>query len=158
MDAASVATTSGVLLPADDQVTAAAGQPATTDGQLSFAVGAIVQIGGAVAEGAVRLTEEAAQGILQVIGSARTELATLQRNAEQDLGTPLLFGNNFVGRAIAERLRGVASEGAESAVGVVTSFAEVLDQVEATVRAAAGLLTDTDAAAGQAITRAGGQR
>ena len=127
------------------------------------AAGALAPVAGQVEKakeqalaGTLRIDLEAAKVILEQLAALRLRAADLVRDCA-DLDTPLKFGDNWVGRIMSERLRAVAV-GPEGAVTpVLRTFHQVLDDLEATVRFAAGLYETTDEQAANDLRRAVGR-
>jgi hypothetical protein len=70
------------------------------------------------------------------------------------LDTPLRFGDNWVGRLMSERLHTVAVDQNGGVTPVLATFHQVLDDLETTVRLAAGLYETTDEQAAADLERA----
>jgi hypothetical protein len=73
------------------------------------------------------------------------------------LDTPLRFGDNWVGHIMSERLRMVAVDQNGGVTPVLATFNQVLDDLESTVRFAAGEYEATDAQVAADLKRAAGQ-
>jgi hypothetical protein len=70
------------------------------------------------------------------------------------LDRPLRFGDNWVGDLVSARLRAVASTDSLSMTSVLAEFRQVIDDLEATVRAAAQLYEVTDDANADLVRQA----
>lgn len=87
-------------------------------------------------------------------------LAQLRARAEDlvtgcgDLDRPLRFGDNWVGDLVSARLRAAASTDTLSMTSVMAEFRQVIDDLEATVRAAAQLYEVTDEANADLVRQA----
>ncbi len=106
--------------------------------------------------GSLTIDLEVAKVILVQLGKLRARAADLVRNCA-DLDTPLQFGDNWVGRIMSERLRTVAVDRDGGVTHVLTAFHQVLDDLEATVRFAAGLYETSDEHAADDLRRAAEQ-
>jgi hypothetical protein len=106
--------------------------------------------------GSLKIDLEVAKVILVQLGKLRARAADLVRDCS-DLDTPLQFGDNWVGRIISERLRMVAVDRDGGVTHVLTAFHQVLDDLEATVRFAAGMYETSDEHAADDLRRAVGQ-
>jgi hypothetical protein len=103
--------------------------------------------------GSLKIDLEVAKVILVQLGKLRARAAELVRDCT-DLDTPLQFGDNWVGRIMSERLRLVAVDRDGGVTHVLTAFHQVLDDLEATVRFAAGLYETSDERAADDLRRA----
>ncbi|MBB4906953.1 hypothetical protein [Actinophytocola algeriensis] len=106
--------------------------------------------------GSLTIDLEVAKVILVQLGTLRARAAELVRDCV-DLDTPLRFGDNWVGRIMSERLRMVAVDSDGGVTHVLTAFHQVLDDLEATVRFAAGMYETSDESAADDLRRAVGQ-
>lgn len=106
--------------------------------------------------GSLRIDLDVAKHILVQLGKLRVRAADLVRDCA-DLDTPLRFGDNWVGRIMSERLRMVAVDRDGGVTHVLTAFHQVLDDLEATVRFAAGMYETSDERAADDLRRAVGQ-
>lgn len=93
--------------------------------------------------GALRIDLDAARRLLDRLGDLRTRARQLVA-AGVELDRPLRFGDNWVGGLVSQRLRGVAVDDDRGVAPVLDTFHQVLDDVEATVRLAAGLYRTAD--------------
>jgi hypothetical protein len=114
------------------------------------AAGALAPVAGQVEKakqqalaGSLRIDLEAAKVILKQLGALRLRAAELVKDCA-DLDTPLRFGDNWVGQIMSERLLQVAVGRRGAVTPVLRTFHEVLDDLEATVRFAAGVYQTTD--------------
>lgn len=105
------------------------------------------------ASGRLHLDPEAARTLLAALEQARTRAHQMISEAK-DLSTPMRFGDNWIGRLLDDRLRGAAHGGPSSAVPVLEEFNSALEELESTVRAAAGRYTATDDEAQEHLARA----
>ena len=98
--------------------------------------------------GALRIDLDAAQRLLDRLADLRSRAGDLV-TAGVELDRPLRFGDSWVGHLLARRLRGVAVDDERGLAPVLATFHQVLDDLEGTVRLAAGAYgtTDDDAAA-----------
>lgn len=103
--------------------------------------------------GSLKIDLDAAQVIFADLGRLRLRAADLVRHCVE-LDTPLRFGDNWVGRIMAERLRTVAVDRDGGVTPVLTAFHQVLDDLESTVRFAAGLYEARDERAADDLRRA----
>jgi hypothetical protein len=106
--------------------------------------------------GSLKIDLDVAKHILVQLGKLRARAAELVRDCA-DLDTPLRFGDNWVGRIMSERLRMVAVDRDGGVTHVLTAYHQVLDDLEATVRFAAGLYETSDERAADDLRRAVGQ-
>lgn len=93
--------------------------------------------------GALRIDLDAARRLLERLGGLRSRARRLVA-ASVELDRPLPFGDNWVGGLVSQRLRGVAVDDDRGVAPVLDTFHQVLDDVEATVRLAAGLYRTAD--------------
>lgn len=103
--------------------------------------------------GSLRIDLEVAKVILVQLDRMRARAARLVGDCVH-LDTPLQFGDNWVGRIMSERLRLVAVDRDGGVTHVLTAFHQVLDDLEATVRFAAGLYETSDQQAADDLRRA----
>lgn len=106
--------------------------------------------------GTLSIDLDAAKAILKQLAALRARAAELVRDCA-DLDNPLKFGDNWVGRIMSERLRAVAVGPEGSVTPVLRTFHQVLDDLEATVRFAAGLYETADEQAANDLLRAAGR-
>lgn len=99
----------------------------------------------------MRIDLDAAPALLARLDALRDRTGELvARGAELD--RPLRFGDNWVGHLMSQRLRGVAVSD-HGLAGVLGTFHQVLDDVSATVRLAAGQYRAADDDAATALGR-----
>ena len=103
--------------------------------------------------GSLKIDLDAAKVILANLGRLRLRAAELVRDCT-DLDTPLKFGDNWVGQIMSERLRTVAVDRDGGVTPVLTAFHQVLDDLESTVRFAAGMYETSDEQAADDLKRA----
>jgi len=103
--------------------------------------------------GSLKIDLDAAKVILANLGRLRLRAAELVRDCT-DLDTPLKFGDNWVGQIMSERLRTVAVDRDGGVTPVLTAFHQVLDDLESTVRFAAGMYESSDEQAADDLKRA----
>jgi hypothetical protein len=127
------------------------------------AAGALAPVAGQVEKakeqalaGTLRIDLDAAKAILKELAALRLRAADLVRDCA-DLDTPLKFGDNWVGAIMSRRLRDVAVGRRGAVTPVLTTFHQVLDDLEATVRFAAGVYETTDEQAEADLRRAAGR-
>jgi hypothetical protein len=106
--------------------------------------------------GSLRIDLDAANVILKQLAALRLRAADLVRDCA-DLDTPLKFGDNWVGQIMSTRLRAVAVGRRGAVTPVLTTFHQVLDDLEATVRFAAGAYQTADEQAEDDLRRAIGR-
>lgn len=102
------------------------------------------------------LDKGSAHALIKAIATARHNVEQLYEQVSPQLDIQLQFGDNWVGKAISERLRTVAVGDEESAVSVVGKFLDVLLEVEHTVRAASGVVEQADEDAKDALQKIDG--
>jgi len=124
------------------------------------AAGALAPVAGKVGEakqhalaGTLRIDVEVAKVLLGQLAELRLRAADLVRDCA-DLDTPLRFGDNWVGQIMSRRLRTVAVDRDSGVTPVLATFHQVLEDLEATVRFAAGLYETTDSLAADDLRRA----
>ncbi len=124
------------------------------------AAGALAPVAGKVDEakqqalaGTLRIDVEVAKVLLGQLAELRLRAADLVRDCT-DLDRPLHFGDNWVGQIMARRLRTVAVDRDSGVTPVLATFHQVLEDLEATVRFAAGLYETTDILAAENLRRA----
>lgn len=93
--------------------------------------------------GGLRMDQAEARVLLANLAKIRARVDDLVTGCGA-LDQPLRFGDNWVGAIMADRLHGVAATDRQSVTSVMTEFRQVLDDLEATVRAAAGVYAATD--------------
>jgi len=127
------------------------------------AAGALAPVAGQVAQakeqalaGTLRIDLDAAQVILKQLAALRLRAGDLVGDCA-DLDTPLKFGDNWVGQIMSERLRAVAVGRSGAVTPVLRTFHQVLDDLEATVRFAAGMYETADQQAEAELKRAIGR-
>lgn len=105
--------------------------------------------------GSLKIDLDAAKVILANLAKLRLRAAELVRDCT-DLDIPLKFGDNWVGQIMSERLRTVAVDRDGGVTPVLTAFHQVLDDLESTVRFAAGMYETSDEQAADDLKRAVG--
>lgn len=115
------------------------------------AYGALGQVNAAIGQQTVHMDHDAARALKKAVRTAKEQVDALQKLARTQLDAPLLFGDNWVGRLIAERLRLVANGDGQSAASVLGAYRDVLDDVENTINQAAQLWADVDHDTGHAV-------
>lgn len=100
--------------------------------------------------GNLRMDEDYARHLLAALADVESRVQRMILRSS-DLDVRLRLGDNVVGQAMSERLRGAASGGAGAAIPVLEDFAEMVQGLEATVRKAAGLYRATEDEAQQRI-------
>jgi hypothetical protein len=127
------------------------------------AAGALAPVAGQVEQtkqnalaGTLRIDLEAATVILKQLAALRLRAADLVRDCA-DLDTPLKLGDSWVAEIMAKRLRSVAAGPRGAVTPVLTTFHQVLDDLEATVRFAAGMYETADEQAEADLKRAIGR-
>lgn len=127
--------------------------PGAASGALAPVAGQIEQVKEQALAGTLRIDLEAAKALLSQLAALRQRAADLVGDCGT-LDTPLRFGDNWVGRLMSQRLRTVAVDQNGGVTPVLTTFHQVLDDLEATVRLAAGLYETTDEQAAADMKRA----
>jgi hypothetical protein len=117
---------------------------------VSAGVGGMAQ---AVASGSLTLSQEAASALLGIIGQLQDQANDLI-NVADTIDTPLHFGHNWVGLTMDSRLRATAAGQDSSIQPVLIAFANLLNDVEATIARAASLTVGNDEAQSQLLTKA----
>jgi len=103
--------------------------------------------------GGLTLDPDAAKALVTTLTQLHTQVTDLIGDCP-DMDQALKFGDNFVGQTVAGRLRHSVKGSAEAVTPVLTEFGKVLDDLLATVRAAAGIYVVTDEDAAQNMRRA----
>jgi hypothetical protein len=103
--------------------------------------------------GSLTIDLDAAQAILTQLDRLRARAEGLVTSCVE-LDTPLRFGDNWVGQIMSERLRTVAVDRNGGVTPVLEMYRQVLDDLTATVRFAAGLYEATDERAVDDLRRA----
>lgn len=98
---------------------------------------------GQAESGALRMSEEAARTLLASITGIRAKVHQMI-TGEVEWDGSLRFGSSFVATAVSKRLEGAASGTTAAAIPVLKQFDEVLEDLELTVRAAAGMYIEAD--------------
>jgi hypothetical protein len=127
--------------------------PASAAGALIPVAGAVGAVRQKAGVGGLRLDVESANALLRQLGLLRQRVAALVEGSAE-LDTPLRFGDNWIGRIMSERLRTVAVDRHSGIGPVLAAFARVLDDLEYTIRAAAGLYHTTDQESADKLRRA----
>jgi hypothetical protein len=127
--------------------------PGAASGALAPVAGQVEQAREQALAGTLRIDLTAANALLTQLAALRRRAADLVSECVA-LDTPLRFGDNWVGRLMSERLRTVAVGQDGGVTPVLTAFHQVLDDLEATVRLAAGLYETTDEQAAADLKRA----
>jgi hypothetical protein len=134
-----------------------------TPGFAAGAAGALAGVSGQIAgvrqqaqSGSIKLTEDAAKKLLAAFDSVHLTLHSLV-NETSEIGNPLKLGDNFVGRAMSDRLQAVASGDTTSALPVLRDFGAVLTDLDLSVRAAAGMYVAEDEHAESRLKQATGR-
>jgi len=117
--------------------------PSAAARALAPVAGQVEQVKEQAAQGSLRIDLGAAENLLRQVHQVRLRAADLATNSST-LDIPLQFGDNWVGRIMAERLRTVAVDENGGVTPVLRMFHDVLDSVEAVIRLAAGLYRTTD--------------
>jgi hypothetical protein len=130
--------------------------PDAAAGALAPVVGQVEQAREQARAGTLRIDVEAAKPLLGQLAALRVRAADLVSECVA-LDTPLRLGDNWVGRLMSERLRTVAVDRNGGVTPVLTTFHQVLDDLETTVRLAAGLYETTDEQAAADLRRAAGR-
>jgi len=125
--------------------------------------GALVPVAGQIEKakeqalaGTLHIDIEAAKVILKQLSALRLRAADLVKDCA-DLDTPLKFGDNWVGQIMSDRLRDVAVGRSGAVTPVLRTFHQVLDDLESTVRFAAGMYESADEQAETDLKRAVGR-
>lgn len=103
--------------------------------------------------GGLRIDHDAARVLIEQIRLLKERAADLVAGCGE-LDVPLRFGDNWVGAIMSERLRRVAVDEEHGVTSVLETFHQVLSDLEATVRFAAGLYQATDESAALELQRA----
>lgn len=123
---------------------------------LAPVAGRVDEVKHRAAAGGLRIDLAAAEVLLQQIQALRLRAADLLKDCGT-LDTPLMFGDNWVGQIMSERLRTVAVDENGGVTPVLGRFHELLDSVEAIIRLAAGLYQTNDQQAADDLHRAAGR-
>lgn len=127
--------------------------PAAAAGALAPVAGRVEEAKHQAEAGTLRIDLEAARVLLRQIEALKSRAASLVDDCAE-LDTPLKFGDNWVGQIMSERLRTVAVDRDGGVTPVLRTFHQVLDDLEATVRFAAGIYEITDLQAADDLQRA----
>ncbi|MET0135298.1 MAG: hypothetical protein ABW215_17095 [Kibdelosporangium sp.] len=101
----------------------------------------------------LRLDPAAAKALNDTLARLKARVDDLVGEC-RDLDAPLKYGANFVGRTVADRLRDTAAGDDSAVTPVLTSFGEVLGDVQAIVQIAAGRYQVADGEAADQLRRA----
>lgn len=114
------------------------------------AAGALVPVAGQLDQvrrkaevGGLHLDQQAATELLRRIAALRARAAGLVTDSTE-LDAPLRFGDSWVADLMSARLRTVAVDRRGGATAVLQAFAKVLNDLELTIKAAAGQYYTTD--------------
>jgi hypothetical protein len=119
------------------------GFPATAADGLKPVAGAVHEVRASAELGGLRMDKAEATVLLANLAQIRARAEELVTGCGP-LDRPLRFGDNWVGDIVSARLRAVASTDKLSMTSVMAEFLQVIDDLEATVRAAAQLYVSTD--------------
>lgn len=111
-----------------------------------------------IASGSVKLSQEAAAALLGTLDDLRSTAADLVDFAATNLDQQLHLGHNWVGTTMDNRLRGAVNGHSGAVQPMLVQFQQLLDQMTATIRQAAGLTRRTDDDMADTLRRAGGVR
>jgi hypothetical protein len=120
---------------------------------LAPVAGKVEEVKAHAAAGGLQIDVTAAEAMLARLADLRGRVAEIVTDSVT-LGTPLRFGDNWVGRLMSERLRTVADGTDGGVTPVLGRFHELIDSVEAVIRLAAGIYQTTDQQATDALHRA----
>ncbi len=130
---------------------------------LAQAAGALAPVAGNVetvktqaAAGSLSIDLDAAPVLLRQIEALKNRAGDLVRDSGE-LELPLRFGDSWVGQIMSERMRTVANSDNGGVSPVLATFHQVLADLEATVRFAAGMYQTTDEETVESLKRAAGQ-
>lgn len=104
----------------------------------------IEQIKTKVHSGGLALDDGAARQLLADLASVQSQVRELIVSVDDGLDVPLKFGDNVIGRTVAERLRGAAAGDRRAVLPVLEQFSEVVADLEEIVRTADRTYTQTD--------------
>lgn len=128
---------------------------------LAQAAGALAPVAGNVetvknqaAAGSLRIDLDAATVLLRQIEALKNRAGDLVQDSG-DLDLPLRFGESWVGQIMSERMRTVAISDNGGVTPVLQAFHQVLGDLEATVRLAAGDYQVNEEQAAEAMRAAG---
>lgn len=122
--------------------------------RLQQVAGQVSAVKQAAESGQLRFDEQSAGRLLDELEGIRWRVRKLVESATT-LDTPLRFGDNWVGRAVSERLRDAAAGRQHAAIPVLEAFDEVIRTFEFTVRAAAEGYVATDEQTAAELIRTG---
>jgi hypothetical protein len=122
--------------------------PAAAAGALAPVAGEVARVGKQAQAGGLRLDADAATVMLQRIAAVREKARGLVTDAAE-LGTPLRFGDNWIGEIMSERLGTLAVTERGGIAPVLERFAELMVELESIVQASADRYTTMDEAAAQ---------
>ena len=125
-------------------------------GALKPVAGQVHQVRRKAEVGGLRLDHQAAAELLRRIAVLRARAAGLVTDSAE-LDTPLRFGDSWVGDLMSARLRTVAVDRHGGATAVLRAFSKVLDDLELTIKAAAGQYFTTDEASADRFKQSVGQ-
>jgi len=130
---------------------------------LAQAAGALAPVAGNVeavrnhaAAGNLRIDLDAATVLLRQLEALKNRAGDLVADSGE-LDMPLRFGDSWVGQIMSERMRTVANSDDGGVAPVLRTFHQVLEDLEATVRFAAGMYRTADEETVEALKRAAGQ-
>lgn len=107
--------------------------------------------------GKLWLDLDAAHELIKVIADVKYLVMGRIQTLSSKLDVSLHFGDNFVSRAISERLQRAAAGSSDAIVPVLAEFYDELDQVEYIVKRAANLVKAHDDAATQQLGQRQGE-
>lgn len=104
----------------------------------------IQQVRTKVQSGGLALDDDAARQLMADLASVQAQVRDLIVKVGHGLDVPLKFGDNIIGRTVAERLRGAAAGDTGAVLPVLEQFSEVVAELEDIVRTADRTYTATD--------------
>ena len=119
------------------------GFAAPAAGALAPVAGQLHQVRHKAEVGGLQLDKDAATELLRRIGVLRARAAHLVTDSGE-LDAPLRFGDSWVADLMSARLRTVAVDRRGGSTAVLRAFAKVLNDLEFTIKAAAGQYYTTD--------------
>jgi hypothetical protein len=128
----------------------------TAAGALAPVAGNVETVKNQAAAGSLRIDLDAATVLLRQLEALKNRAGDLVKDSGE-LDLPLRFGDSWVGQIMSERMRTVAVSDNGGVTPVLRTFHKVLEDLEATIRFAAGMYQTADEETVEALKRAAGQ-
>lgn len=132
----------------------APGPMAGASADLAEVSGEMRRMRDSIATGGLRLDVDTARKLLAALADTESRVQRMIVHASSDLDRRLRLGDNPIGHTMSERFQGAAAGGRRAAGPVLEDFAKLLEELETTVRQAAGLYVAADDDAAETLGKA----